>query len=573
MNPSTGIRIGVFTDHCGGILSPILTPETINYIETLPNVAFCIQEADLTSPEALGRLADILGREKVSRVVIVGGSPKRYERSFRKFTKDTPLNPYTFLMANIREQVLWVMEDWEAAIEKSRKAIAKVMELAPLADPIGEETVEVKPQALVVGGGIVGLVAALSLAESEIQVTLLEKGESMGGRVSGLSHFSNRTEDVSQWLGSWLARVEESPYIKTMTGVELIGFEGHIGSFEARVRDKSGKETALSASAVIVATGYGVETESTGIFAHRRVISPQRMEEMIRGASDAQLLDEAGKTMKTVTFLLDLVNEDNKIDSVNAVKNAILLRDRYGCSVYILCKDVKVSAEGMEALYRQAREKGTVFIKYEDPPKLALVDSQINIIVKDTSAIRATDQWEISILSDLVVASERFVPQGDNGNLSQLLRIHVGPDGYLVEDNPQLMGIRSNRRGIFIAGGCRYPQIVDAALAEARAAAEEVVKICSKEVFAFDLAVAEVDPHKCAVCYTCPRVCPHSAITVERYADKNVYGNGGMDRAMGAAKVNSGSCYGCGICVSECPAKAITLKHYSDDYILIQLSP
>ena len=141
-----------------------------------------------------------------------------------------------------------------------------------------------------------------------------------------------------------------------------------------------------------------------------------------------------------------------------------------------------------------------------------------------------------------------------------------------MEDNPQLLRVRSNRRGIFVAGGCRFPQEVSESLTEARAVAEEVMGLLSKGDYTYDLAVAEVDPKKCAVCYTCPRLCPHSAITVEHYAEKNIYTIPGREDKWGAAKVDPAACYGCGTCVAECPAKAIALRHLTDEQIYAQMN-
>jgi heterodisulfide reductase subunit A-like polyferredoxin len=202
-----------------------------------------------------------------------------------------------------------------------------------------------------------------------------------------------------------------------------------------------------------------------------------------------------------------------------------------------------------------------------------MVNGQIQVDVKDTAAINKKEQWPISILSDLIVVSEAFVPTLDTESLSGILKLHLGNQGFLMEDNPQLLRVRSNRRGIFVAGACRFPQEVSESLIEARAVAQEVVTLLSKGTYTYDLAVAEVDPKKCAVCYTCPRLCPHSAITVEKYAEKNVYQTFGIKEEMkwGAAKVDPAACYGCGICVAECPAKAITLHHLTDEQIYAQM--
>jgi heterodisulfide reductase subunit A len=296
------------------------------------------------------------------------------------------------------------------------------------------------------------------------------------------------------------------------------------------------------------------------------------MEKLLPGTMSPNLLWD-GKKVETIAFLLDRVNEDIKVDSINAIKQSLTLQEHFGCQVAILCKDVKVAADGMERLYRKAREKGVLFFKYEEPPRLSMVGGKIQVDVKDTAAIQKSDQWTVSILSDLVVISEAFIPAPETERLAAILRLHLGDRGFFGEDNPQLLRVRSNRRGIFIAGACRFPQEVSETLIEARASAQEVMALFAKGTYPYDLAVAEVDPKKCAVCYTCPRLCPHSAITVERYAEGNVYETYQIEQGMkwGAAKVDPVACYGCGICVAECPAKAITLHHETDEQIYAQM--
>ena len=301
-------------------------------------------------------------------------------------------------------------------------------------------------------------------------------------------------------------------------------------------------------------------------------MGPSQMEKLLSETTEP-FLNWEGKKVERVTFLLDQVNEDLKIDSINAIKQGLLLQENFHCQVALLCKDVKVSADGMERLYRKAREKGALFFKYEEPPRMFLEEGQIRIDLKDMAAVQKEEQWPVSIPSDLLVVGEAFVPNPGTEQLAALLRLHLGDRGFLMEDNPQLLRVRSNRRGIFVAGGCRFPQEISESLIEARAVAQEVTGLLSKGTYTYDLVVAEVDPEKCAVCYTCPRLCPHSAITVEKYAEKNIYAPPGKaDGAQwGAARVNPAACYGCGICVAECPAKAITLLHLGDEQIYSQM--
>jgi len=565
-------RIGIFIDALKGSIPSSFREKMAAHVQGLPDIVFCIEEENLFSSGGLERMAKRLEAEEVDRVVIIGGSPKIYETSFHKWGYPLSLNPYLFAVANVREQALWAMVDEEAALERAKITITKTICMASTSKPIEAQSLPLKPEVLVLGGGITGISITLALAKSGIHVTLLEKGKSLGGRASELRRFYNRPEEVKKWIEQKVSEIHQIPNITLITQAELKRLDGHLGRFQAKIQRQDGTESLLTPSAIVVATGYATQRETKGIFGHKRVITLPEMEKLLSETTSPNLLWD-GKKVEMVTFLLDGVNEDIKVDSINAIKQGLLLQETLQCQVTILCKDVKVAADGMERLYRKAREKGVLFFKYEEPPRLSMVNGQIQVDVKDTAAIQKTEQWPVSILSDLIVISEAFIPAPETEHLCSLLKLHLGSRGFLMEDNPQLLRVRSNRRGIFVAGACRFPQEVSESLIEARAVVQEVMALLSKGTYLYDLAVAEVDPKKCAVCYTCPRLCPHSAITVEKYAERNIYAPPGTGSEMkwGAAKVDPAACYGCGICVAECPARAITLHHLTDEGIYAQM--
>jgi heterodisulfide reductase subunit A-like polyferredoxin len=565
-------RIGIFIDALKGSIPSSFREKMAAHVQGLPDIVFCIEEENLTSSEGLERMAKRLEAEEVDRVVIIGGSPKIYETSFHKWGYPLSLNPYLFAVANVREQALWAMVDEDAALERAKITIAKTILMVSTSKPIEAQSLLLKPEVLVLGGGITGISITLALAKSGIHVTLLEKGKNLGGKASELRRFYNRPEEVKKWIEEKVSEIHQIPNITLITQAELKRLDGHLGRFQAKIQRQDGTESLLTPSAIVVATGYATQRETKGIFGHKRVITLPEMEKLLSETTSPNLLWD-GKKVEMVTFFLDGVNEDIKVDSINAIKQGLLLQETLLCQIAILCKDVKVAADGMERLYRKAREKGVLFFKYEEPPRLSMVNGQIQVDVKDTAAIQKTEQWPVSILSDLIVISEAFIPTPETEHLCSLLKLHLGNRGFLMEDNPQLLRVRSNRRGIFVAGACRFPQEVSESLIEARAVAQEVMALLSKGTYIYDLAVAEVDPKKCAVCYTCPRLCPHSAITVEKYAEGNVYKTFGIEEGMkwGAAKVDPVACYGCGICVAECPAKAITLHHLTDEQIYAQM--
>ncbi len=565
-------RVGLFIDATGGELPPEFRKRLLSTIQTFPEIAFSVEEEDLTSPEALQRMAERLKGEKVDGVILLGGNPKRYEASFNKFGYPLPLNPYLLTVVNLKTLPLRTGAEGEA-LERVKKAFSKAIQFLLSSQPVQRESLSLKPEVLVLGGGITGISIALALASSGIQVYLIEKRSRLGGSASELRTFYNRPEDPRNWLNEKVDEVNRHPLIAVHTETDLKRVDGHFGRFQALLREADGTERVLPCSAIVVATGYRVERNKTGIYAHRSFISLAELEKLL-SESKAPDFFWSGKRVETVTFVLDQVNTDIKIDSIHALKQSLLLQEAFQCQTVILCKELKVSADGMERLYRRARQGGALFVKYLDPPKFSIVNGQIRVDVKDTSALRKEEETALSILSDLIVMSEPILPNAETERLSKILGLHLGEHGYLMEDNPQLIRVRSNRRGIVVAGGCRFPQEVSETLIEANAAVQEVLTLLAGGTYGYDLSVAEVDPSKCAVCYTCPRLCPHSAITVEKYAEKNVYLTAGMGEEgvkWGAARVDPAACYGCGICVGECPAKAITLRHLTDRQVFAQM--
>jgi heterodisulfide reductase subunit A-like polyferredoxin len=566
-------RIGIIIDALRGSIPASFREKISNYVKELPEIAVCLEEENLTSSDALNKIGNRLKTERIDGIVIIGGSPKLYESSFQKSILPLTLNPYLFAVANIREQVLWTMLDEEIALEKAKTIISKTLRIVSHSKPVDVQSLPLKPKVLVLGGGIIGISIAHELTQTGIHVSLVEKEAHLGGRALELHKFYNHPLEVQKWMGEKISELKKNTQITIFTQSKLKCLEGHVGRFQATIEGPNRTERTFSVSAIIVATGYTVHRERRGIYGHKRVVGFADMEKLLYETTGPSLLWD-GKQIETVTYLLDEINEDIKVDSINAIKQSLVLQYHFKRQVAILCKDVKVAVDGMERLYRKARETGVLFFKYEEPPKLSIVNGQIQVDIKDTSAIQKKEQWPVSILSDLVVVSDAFIPTPEAESLSSLLKIHLGNRGFLMEDNPQLLRVRSNRRGIFIAGACRFPQEVSESMIEARAVAQEVTTLLLRGTYTFDLAVAEVDPKKCAVCYTCPRLCPHSAITVEKYGERNVYITSGIAGEMkwGAAKVDPASCYGCGICVAECPSKAITLQHLTDAQIYAQMN-
>ena len=175
-------RVGIFIDALQGSIPVSLREKISGYVKKLPEIAFCLEEENLASSDALNRIGKRLEAGGFEGVVIVGGSPKLYETSFQKLRHPLPFNPYLFAVANIREQALWMMSDEEAALERAKTIISKTIRAVSNSKPIEAQSLPLKPEVLILGGGITGISIAQELAKSGIHVFLLEKGNHLGGK-------------------------------------------------------------------------------------------------------------------------------------------------------------------------------------------------------------------------------------------------------------------------------------------------------------------------------------------------------------------------------------------------------
>ncbi len=419
--------------------------------------------------------------------------------------------------------------------------------------------INLKPEVLIIGGGVVGITIARELAREGMQVVIAENGESLGGGIRHLHFFYDRHTDVQKWLDDMIAAVESTGNIIVHKGAQLKRLDGHLGCFQASIRTRDGGETVLSPSVLVLATGC-ITRPAAAMNGGDRVIGLSEMEKLLAGSRDVSLAWK-GRPVKTVTYLLDRTNDDIKIDTINAVKQSLILQEK-GCRVAVVARDLKVSASGMERLYRRAREKGVLFFKYDEPPVLSPTDDRVSVELQDMTILRKEERDTVSLLSDLIVTGETFTADPIAEELCRVIKLRPGTSGMLMDDNPQLQRVLSNRRGIFLAGACRFPQIVTESLSEAHAVVQEVTALLHPGAYTPVNPVAEVDPRKCAVCYTCVRLCPHAAIGMEKHGERNVYAAPAVENdgtLWGAARIEPVACFGCGICVAECPARAITL--------------
>ena len=359
------------------------------------------------------------------------------------------------------------------------------------------KTILLKQDVLILGGGFSGISLAEALVRGGIDVTIIERGS------------ANQLDEIG-------SRLKKSENITILTQSELVDLQGHFGSFRAKVRKNDGETVELTPAIIVAATGYQTLRQPQGIpETAADILYLPDMKKLIDAAAGEKLFLN-GKPLSAVTFFLDAVNDDIKFDSVNVLEQAIVLGNRFGCRVSVLCRDLKVSFDGGERLYRKAREGGVLFFKYNEPPDFHLENGKLSVSLPDATFPNNEDQKEITLASDVIVLPETCLPGTKTDQLAGILRITLGRGGYFMDDNPQFLRIRSARRGIYVTGACRFPQDLTETQREAEATAQEIISILLPGTYDCGPVFAEVDTKKCALCYTCPRLCPHSAITIEK---------------------------------------------------------
>ena len=182
------LRVGVFVCDCGlNIAGAVDTEQVSAFSETLPDVVCVVRNKYTCADPGQNEIKDAIREHRLNRVVVASCTPRQHEPTFRQCVLEAGLNPYLMEMANLREHCSWVHPgDREGATAKAKDLVLSAVARARLLEPQEEMRVPVTKRALVIGGGVAGIEAALELADAGHQVVLVEKQPSIGGIMAQL---------------------------------------------------------------------------------------------------------------------------------------------------------------------------------------------------------------------------------------------------------------------------------------------------------------------------------------------------------------------------------------------------
>ncbi|MCX7968337.1 MAG: CoB--CoM heterodisulfide reductase iron-sulfur subunit A family protein [Armatimonadetes bacterium] len=232
-------RIGVFVCHCGENIARTVDVEKVaEFAAKLPGVVHSVHYVYMCSEPGQKLIRDAIAEKNLTGVVVAACSPHLHERTFRTTCQMAGLNPYLCEMANIREHCSWVHRNRDVATEKAKELVAYIVEKVKRNKPLKPVRLPVTKRALVIGGGIAGIQAALDLAEAGIPVTLVEKQPSIGGNMARLSETFPTLDCAQCILTPRMVEVKQHPNIELLTYSEVIDVSGYVGNFKVKILRK-----------------------------------------------------------------------------------------------------------------------------------------------------------------------------------------------------------------------------------------------------------------------------------------------------------------------------------------------
>jgi len=577
-------KIGVFICHCGVNIGGVVdVPEVTEYAKTLPNVAHAEHNLYTCSEAGLDSIKEAIKKLDLNRIIVASCTPRTHEPLFRSACKEAGLNPYLFEMANIREQCSWVHpREPERATKKAKDLVRMAVGRAKWLMPQTEPELEVKDTSLVIGAGVAGMTAALTLANQGFKVYLIEKEDEPGGIVKDLYKLYPTLQDASEIVNPLIKAVKSHKKIELLTSMDVSDIGGYVGNFAVTVSGKTG-EKKLEVGTIIVACGALNYEPPEGLYQYGvfdRVITQQQLDNMLKkgklekpdrivmiqcvGARKGEIrayeLESFPKsdTAELLRRILKARKEEgwpycSRICCMNAIKNAILVKSQYpDTDVVILYGDLRVYKE-YEDFYTKSRELEVRFIRIMEE-----VPAEIGQAHEDKLKVVAYDMLagqEVEFSADWVVLSTPLRPRKAEVLLARMLKVPISPDGFLMEAHLKLRPVDTSVDGVFLAGTASGPKDVSESIISAKAAAARAAILMANKKLRTEAITAVVDEELCIGCGLCEELCPYGAHKV----------------VEGKSTVIEALCRGCGACAVECPQRAISVRHFGDQQILAQI--
>ena len=547
-------HIGVFVCHCGINIAGTVDVEAVtDFVRTLPDVAYATDCMFACSPDQLQEIKDTIQEHHLNRVVVASCTPRTHEPLFRNTLREAGLNPYLFELANIREQDAWVHQDEpQAATQKAKDLVRMSVSRARLLEPLYETSQEVVPKALVIGGGLAGLTAALAFAEQGFEATLVEQNAELGGNARTL-YYTEDGADPARYVRDLIQKVEDQPLIAVQKEAQITSISGSCGNFTSAI-SANGSSQNISHGVVVVATG-GQEYQPTEYLygQHPEVMTQKELEALLKSEPDrfsqighVAMIQCVGSREPENLYC-------SRVCCTAAIKNSLKLKNiNSDAQISVLYRDIRTFGL-REPFYLEARQQGVRFYRFdrENKPQVSAKGDNLSLSFFDEHL-----QASMELKVDLLVLSAAIRPHGSNQGLAEIMRLPLDQDGFFMEAHPKLRPLDFASPGFYLCGLAQGPNFACESIAQARGAVSRAVTVLSKEKIMAEGMINRVDSDFCRACGECENACCFEAIKVTE-----------VPAGHRLAVVTETLCTGCGICNVVCPTGAASLSHFKDAQI------
>jgi len=442
------------------------------------------------------------------------------------------------------------MKHPKEALEKAKEVIRMGVAKAARLEALENIVVDATPTAMVIGGGVTGMTAALSLANQGFKTYLVERDDKLGGKLNIINKLFPTGQNASELLESLKKRVESNPNLTVYTSASVKNIEGFVGNFEIEVEQK-GQNIDLTIGVIIVAVGASLLTP-TGKFGYDGNIRITQYE------LEKKLKNNEVKAKNIVMIqCVGARNDERKYCSnvccMTALKNALLIKEKNPqANITILFRDLYTPRTLYEEYYRRAREAGIIFLSYKLEKEPIVEENNVKVFNEYIGE-------EMSIPYDLLVLSTPLIANSDNKELAQMLKVPLEENKFFLEAHVKLRPMDFATDGVFICGAAKWPVDLTESITQGYAAAGRASTIISHDTIEVEGATSflpEYNKNLCTGCEICITVCPYKAISKNENDE---------------IEITQVLCKGCGVCGATCTNHAIIIRHFTDEQILSEI--
>ncbi len=452
-----------------------------------------------------------------------------------------------------------------------------------------ENIIEITPRALIIGGGISGMTAALNIANQGFETIIVERETELGGNLNHINMIYPIQQEASQFLNNLKGDVEKNNNIQIFLDSNITKVNGTLGNYEVNIANSEEKIHDFKVGTIIVATG-GQEFKPRGLYQYdvnnKNIITQMELEQRLK-SKDKSWLDK----IKHITTIMCVGAREKEgfsycsnVCCSNTVKNIdILKKMKPELELVVLFRELHLSKKEFEAFASKRKEIAN-YLKFdvENKPeivKIREIPERYEIKVRDY----VKQNKFISFKTDLVVLSTPMIPPDGLQELADMLQVPLDEYGFFIEAHSKLRPLDFAAHGIFVCGCAQWPKNVQDSIAEANGAAGRASRFLSAreisttklELLSFMLSIEcffkdmKVNIEKCNGCGRCEEVCQFKAISLidlkQEFEDVSVPAK--------KAYINPAICKGCGRCAATCRLKAIDPLHYDFKQISAIIDP